>query len=238
MILSVHIPKTGGVSVRNILKQQYGPGFVLHYWEITDAWGRVLPEVPPTAECVHGHFQTDQLTGKFPDAKLITWVRDPVERVVSSYYHRLREPDWQHPVCQELHTRKLSLTEYAALPLVRNEMTRFFGSKQPEDFLFIGLMEQFELSLAAMTGVLGLQTAAIRQDNANPLKKAANYELEIAVRREIWRLNEQDVNLYARCREHWRNLLGRMGYLKALSCAGLIATQLARGDTDYLSLIA
>jgi len=71
----------------------------------------------------------NQLTDLFPHAELITWVRDPVERVISSYHHRLRDPDPQHPVCHELHDRKLSLTQYASLPLVRNEMTRYFGSK-------------------------------------------------------------------------------------------------------------
>ena len=237
MILSVHIPKTGGVSVRNVLKEQYGPGFVLHYWQITDAWGRVLPEVPESAQCVHGHFQTDQLTGKFPDAKLITWVRDPVERVVSSYCHRLRDPDPQHPVCQELHARKLSLVEYAALPMVRNEMTHFFGSKQPQDFSFIGLMEHFEASLDCMNKVLGCPGAQVRRDNVNPEKKSENYELDPSIRYEIEQLNESDVSLYARCREHWQNLLGRLGCMKLLSAAGFLLAQLGSDDIDYLSMM-
>ncbi len=237
MILSIHIPKTGGVSVRNVLKEHYGEGFVLHYWQVTDAFGQPLAEVPATAQCVHGHFQTDQLTGKFPNAKLITWVRDPVERVVSSYYHRLRAHDWQHPVCQELHAKKLSVGEYAALPEVRNEMSHFFGSKQPEDFHFIGLMEEFDVSFACMTKILGLPPAAARRDNVNPEKKSANYELDCSVRRAILQLNEQDVNLYARCREHWKNMVGRLGYLKVLSAAGFILTQIGSNDADYLSML-
>ena len=46
MLLSVHIPKTGGVSFRNILKVYYAAGYAQCYWEITDAWGRVQAEVP------------------------------------------------------------------------------------------------------------------------------------------------------------------------------------------------
>ncbi len=201
MILSVHIPKTGGVSIRNLLKEHFGPGFVTYYWTLTDAWGRNVPEVPPTATCLHGHFQTDEFTRYFPQARLITWVRDPVERVVSSYFYRLRDPDWKHPVCRDLHEHKLSLAEYAALPLVRNEMAHFFGSKQPEDFSFIGLMEDFARSLALMEKLLGMAPCPIRHDNRNPEKTASYYELDRDLRRKILALNERDAELYARCRE-------------------------------------
>lgn len=204
MILSVHIPKTAGVSVRNILKEHYGPGFVLHYWQITDAWGRVLEQVPDNAACVHGHYHTDALTGRFPSATLITWVRDPVDRVVSSYFHRLRDPDWQHPVCVELHEKKLSLVQYAALPLVRNEMTRYFGSKQPGDFAFIGIVEDFERSLVVMKQVLGMPDIPARRDNVNPDKPAGGYVLGAQIREEIAAHNAEDVSLYAQCMRLWR----------------------------------
>lgn len=207
--LSIHIPKTAGVSIRNILKEHFGPGFVLYYWQITDAWGQVLSEVPAEATCVHGHYQTDQLTGVFPEARLITWVRDPVERVVSSYYHRLRDPDPQHPVCRELHSKKLSVIEYAALPLVRNEMTHFFGSKKPGDFYFIGIVEEFDRSLVAMARLLDIAEAPLRRDNFNPEKPAGRYDLDAAIRREIWGANEQDADLYADCVRLWNRAMER-----------------------------
>lgn len=210
MILSIHIPKTAGVSIRNILKEHYGPGFVLHYWQITDAWGRVVEKIPAGAKCVHGHYQTDQLTGLFPKARLITWVRNPVERVVSSYYHRLRDPDWKHPVCQELHQKKLSLAEYAALPLVRNEMTRFFGSKKPEDFHFIGLVEEFEESLVQMKQILGISGASPRRDNVNPGKKTDRYKLAPEAHQAIQQMNELDVSLYDVCVQKWSQT-GKVG---------------------------
>ena len=184
--LSIHIPKTAGVSIRNIPKEHFGPGFVLYYWQITDAWGQVLAEVPSDATCVHGHYQADQLANTFPDSALITWVRDPAERVVSSYYHRLRDPDWQHPVCEELHRRKLSLTGYAALPLVRNEMSHFFGSKLPEDFFFIGIVEEFDRSLARMAQMLGITAAPLRRGNLNPENRPAATNSTRGFARRFW----------------------------------------------------
>ena len=198
MILSLHIPKTAGVSIRNVLKEHYGPGFVLWYWQITDAWGQVCADVPGGATCVHGHFRAEQLSARFPAARLMTWVRDPVERVVSSYYHRRRDPDWQHPVCQELHRRNLTLLQYAALPAVRNEMCNFVGGKQAEEFFFIGVVEEFELSFARMCGLLGMPPVAARHDNANPARQEPRYDLEPGVRQELAELNSDDVALYAR----------------------------------------
>jgi hypothetical protein len=148
---------------------------------------------------VHGHYQTDALTGRFPAARLITWVREPVERVASSYYHRLREPDWQHPVCHELHTKKLSLAAYSALPLVRNEMTRFFGSKSPADFAFIGLVERYDESFRQLGALLGLRPVPPRRDNVNPDKATPEYAIDPGIRREIEQLNEEDVILYQKC---------------------------------------
>lgn len=217
MFLSLHIPKTGGVSLRNILKEHFGPDFYLSYWEVTDAYGRIITEVPATARCVHGHFQADQLADRFPHARLITWVRDPVERVVSSYYHRLRDPDWRHPVCLELHARKLTLLDYAALPLVRNEMTHFFGRRQPADFSFIGVLDEFHASMVHLTTLLGMPTVPFRHDNFNPQKKSDKYDLDLPTREAISALNEKDQVLYQEC-------LRRSAKLRSLSKLNLAAS--------------
>ena len=42
MILSIHIPKTAGVRFRDLLRERFGAGLILHYYHITDAAGRVL----------------------------------------------------------------------------------------------------------------------------------------------------------------------------------------------------
>jgi hypothetical protein len=196
MILSVHIPKTAGVSFRRILADLYQEDILLKYWQMTDAYGQVVSHVPNHVRCIHGHFHPEALLPEFPDAKLVTWVRDPVERVISSYYHRLRGPDWLHPVDRELHAKKLSLVEFAALDLMRNEMARFFGGKQPKDFAFIGQTEKFESSLDDFLRQFGFGQVPAPRENCNPLRTAERYEVDYKTREEIAALNEQDLLIY------------------------------------------
>ncbi len=203
MIISVHIPKTAGVSFRLMLAQLFGEGFVQHYWEITDAQGRVLHDIPANATCVHGHFVAQVVADRYPGAPLITWVRDPVERVVSSYHHRLRNPDWRHPVCVELHRMKLSVEQYAEIELVRNEMARFMGTKRPEDFAFIGLVEEIDASMGRFFEQFGLPRVDVPRENVNPERRAWRYELSESTRRRILELNARDAAIYEACRERW-----------------------------------
>lgn len=196
MTLSVHIPKTAGVSFRKILAQLYQEDFMLKYWQMTDAHGQVVTSIPANVRCIHGHYSPDTLLPLYPKARLITWVRDPVERVVSSYFHRLREPDWQHPVTRELHEKKLGLVEFASLELMRNEMARYIGARRIEDFAFIGQMEAFEDSLACFCREFGFSPTAVPRENCNPERRASRYPIDAATRSKIAALNERDFEIY------------------------------------------
>jgi hypothetical protein len=196
MLLSIHIPKTAGVSFRRILAQLYQEDFLLKYWQMTDARGQVVSTVPLNVRCIHGHFSPESMLQAYPQAKLITWVRDPVERVISSYYHRLRDPDWQHPVTRELHEKKLSLVEFAALDLMRTEMSRYLGTRQPKDFAFIGRTECFETSLARFLQMYNFNQVPVPRENCNPQRTSAYYPVAASVRGKIAALNERDVAVY------------------------------------------
>lgn len=196
MLLSVHIPKTAGVSFRRILAQLFEEDIVLKYWQMTDARGRVISEIAANVRCIHGHFPTDELLPKFPAAKLVTWVRDPVERVISSYHHRLRDPDWAHPVTRELHEKKLSLVDFARIEMMRNEMTRYIGTRQLKEFAFIGVTENFDASLAQFLRMFGFDRVPIPRENCNPLRTTERYEVDRRTRDAIAALNEQDMALY------------------------------------------
>lgn len=201
MILSVHIPKTGGISFRNIIKEHFADKYAQCYWEITDAWGRVHPTVPPWVECLHGHFALTQFEPLFPDANCITWVRDPVERVISSYFHRLREPDPRNWITCKVHQERLTLAEFVEIPEVQNEMAHFLGARGPQDFDFVGVMEDFDSSLREFCTQFGLPCQSARRDNVNPTRAGAEYAIAPELRRRIKMLNFRDGEIYRRSLE-------------------------------------
>ncbi|MDB6094194.1 MAG: hypothetical protein JWM32_1756 [Verrucomicrobia bacterium] len=196
MVLSIHIPKTGGASFRRILADFFQEDFLLKYWQMTDAHGQAVAAVPSNIRCIHGHFVPDELLPQFPNAELITWVREPVERIISSYFHRRRDPDWQNPITREMHEKNLSLIEFASLDLMRNEMSRYLGTRRPSDFAFVGCSDQFETSISRFRTQFGLRDVSTPRENCNPDRHTDRYPIDSEIRRKIAALNERDVSLY------------------------------------------
>jgi len=208
VLLSLHIPKTGGVSFRQMLATLFGEAYCQTYWEITDAHGQVLADFPPSVRCIHGHFYAEKLRRRFPGAALVSWVREPVERVASFYYYWQREPDWKNPLCRALHEHDWTLRDFAARDETRNEMSRYFGCVAPEDFAFIGLTERFPESMRLFVQLFHLTAVPAARANANPARSDDTYSLPEDLRSEIAALNAEDCALYRECarlfEERWQ----------------------------------
>jgi len=199
VILSMHIPLAEAPGFRQLLADIFGEGFFLHYHTITNCRGQVVPDYREDVRCIHGHFIAANLRQSFPQARLITWVREPVRRVVAQYHYWQREPDWDNPVCQALHRQRWSLVEFARQGPMRDKLCHYFGDLQPADFTFIGVLEAFPRSVDLLRHRLAL-TAVPRVDafRATELREAAP-EASAAEMEAIAECNERDAHLYAEC---------------------------------------
>lgn len=131
------------------------------------------------------------------DCELITWLRDPVERVVSNYHHFLRSPDMRDDCCRALHERRLSLLQFAELDWMRNEATRYLAGKPLDAFAFVGIAERFEESLQRLGHRFSWSGQVLaRRDNTNPARLTDRYELTTAERECIAALNADDQVMY------------------------------------------
>lgn len=88
-LISIHIPKCGGISFREILEKWFGADLYFHYF---DEINNKMPEkhrLQP-GMCIHGHFNMRRNFGiehYYPGAdQFITFLRDPFEIVVSRYF--------------------------------------------------------------------------------------------------------------------------------------------------------
>ena len=208
MLISVHIPKTAGTAFRTILSAHFGERLYLDYAERPLApgfrWRRLKQRLKPehvaagfeTAyDCVHGHFVAGKYDAPDRPVRCIAWLRDPVERTISHYSYWKRVPDLRNPDCRMLIERNLSIEAFAALPRMRNVMTRFLGGKKPEDFFFLGTVETMTESLARFNRLTGISVDAMPVDNRGE-DGAPHEDLSVSARQTIDRLNRRDRMFY------------------------------------------
>jgi len=118
---------------------------------------------------MHGHFLRDAFDSVVPRPRFMTWVRHPVDRVVSNYYHGLRSPDLRDDCCRRLHKEKLSLRAFAELDWMQNLATRYLAGKAIEAFDFVGIAERSDESRPLLGRAFGWATPPCGpRENTNP----------------------------------------------------------------------
>jgi hypothetical protein len=205
-LVSIHIPKTAGTSFRNILKAVYGDKNVARF-DISMRGVVRLNEQAfekdrlPSFKVLHGHFSYEAIVSRYKlpeEVPLITWVRDPVQRVISNYlYLESRLIDILQEEKHDLHIlekMQRSLVEYARVEINRNRQSKFLKGASLDRFFFIGITENFERDLRFLGEKLkwDKQPELLHHNitETNP-RKFSQEELD-----EIRSLNMEDVKLY------------------------------------------
>jgi hypothetical protein len=208
MIIVTHIPKTGGSSFLQYLRQVYGWRLHLDYrhrrpdrlpW-LARLLGLCLGRrggVPAGTACVIGHFRADKYDPFFPKARHAIWLRDPIERVVSNYYYFLRHPDPNHRLSKAVNRDRVSLEEYASQRAVCQRQVYQLAGKPLSAFAFVGITEHYAASVQLFSRIFGCpEPAAVPQFNQNPEKQGGRYALPPALRERLHALTERDDQLY------------------------------------------
>lgn len=197
MIVSVHVPKSAGTSFRHVLDAIYGPAAWYNYGTIFTRDQARAELVPPGTRLIHGHFMGDSFDDLFPERELITWVRDPVERVVSNYYHFLRAPDMRDDTCRAVHEQKLGLRAFADLDWMQNLTSRYLAHKPVADFKFVGIAERFAESLEQYSAAFGFRRdLQFPRVNTNPDRQTDHYPLAPEDHAYIAERNAADLDWY------------------------------------------
>ncbi len=162
MLISVHMPKTAGLSFRATLEEHFGERFshdyvdypLAHPPEERHRMALSSPTVDFQAlegiDCIHGHFlpvKYEPLAEVRP-CKFVTWLREPVARLVSHYQYWHRSYDPSSSRTSQLHRRMVeenwSLEQFCLAPELRNIYSEFLWAFPLQQFDFIGITEEFE----------------------------------------------------------------------------------------------
>ena len=212
-LISIHIPKTGGQSFYHVLQQVYGDRLSMYYRRrdydaIMKEHRRFEDSLAPQLKVLHGHLYYKELKRlhKHTKAKVICWMRDPVERVVSNYHYFKQRLDQSDADPENAHRRDETLLQYAGRRDARNRMHKFLKGLPLEDFYFIGLLEDYEADVKRLGRLLGWGKVELPHVNKAESPKP---ELDEATLKKLRRWNRRDIKLY----EEVRRLKGYEGWV-------------------------
>ena len=214
LLVSLHMPKTAGTSFVDALRQAYGEGLRTEYQDMPMQTrrgvreARALSTIPrrllmawdPRVRAIHGHVLpvVYQLASLRRQTRYVTWLRDPVQRVVSHYHYWLRDYDGADPR-QRLRNRVLreswSLERFCLGPEMRNVYHCYLWCFDPNAFSFIGLTERYTDDLRLLLGEASAAAASKRIRLANP-DRGERYVLAPGLERRIRAHHAADVRLY------------------------------------------
>ena len=219
MLVSIHMPKTAGTSFRGSLEEHFGDRFrhdyqdypLAHSPQARRQQARDRGEAARATDfagvdCVHGHFlplKYLQLAERLP-CTFVTWLREPVARLVSHYHYWLRAYDGNSPLVSPLHRRVVeegwTLQQFCLAPELRDVYSEFLWGFPLDRLDFVGITEFFPEDLRYFSReILGnkvrAQTLNRRPPGAGPGSEALLGDLD---RPRIEAYHARDVALYRR----------------------------------------
>lgn len=207
MICLAHIPKTGGTTFRNILINNFS-------WRHIDFPNEPKNDIRPSdfplnsklinhIQSLSGHRlrYSDEIQALFPEYKFVVFLREPISRIISLFFHiqRYEQPNLQFGQWVD---------ENYATPLLSNTQTRFIAGEPDVDkakgiltekFFFAGSMEQFDHSLLLLQRMLGnaFDVRYVRKNTAKRHKKEILHdEKNKTALQRLHKHNEKDRELY------------------------------------------
>jgi hypothetical protein len=225
IIIFLHIPKAGGSTMSKILAQQYSRAETL----TLDDRERQIAQLKALPAAQRGQYRLIQghlffgLHRFIPLASTyITFLRRPVERVLSFYYYARTTPD--HYLYPLVTTERLNLETLLAREVtleLRNGQTRLLAGDEWEDpqrvvtraalelakanlrthFRVVGLLEEFDASLLLLCRAFGWHLPFYVKENVTKERPDETF-LDAETRELIEEANRLDLELY----EYARNL--------------------------------
>jgi len=219
MLIHLHIPKTGGTSVRHLLAANYGSGFYGFLPVVrADSFWTVNQKEQSKFTCLSGHLAYGMTSSfSWPVEYLVT-LRDPVERLLSLYHYRWIKDAARRTEEERLQTLEdfLSSTEWACND---NDQTRHLagmachgsnlrqGSRSVDskdldlaienlqNCKWIGITEHLQQDINRIADQLGWRVRELGHSLSQPVRTHAA-DLSPALRRQIEDSQCYDYELY------------------------------------------
>lgn len=205
LYVSLHIPKTGGSSFRQILEQRFGDRLQRAYNK-SEGWPTVL-----SPACIHGHgiFESfADVIAAHENVRWMTFLRDPLRSAISQYFFTKRHSVQASGVTSQdrgLETW-LTHTEPFRWPdppgYNHNRYGNWFEQRPLAKYDFVGLTEQFDDSLVLLYHQFQWEPLYYASENVGGYDPPGLSDDVITRFRE---LNADDYTIYAQAVERFES---------------------------------
>jgi len=157
-------------------------------------------------QCIHGHFLAQRYLEIFPIADYITWLRDPVQRVISQYYYQKQSLDPNNEINTAVYHGQMGIREFANLEGNQNLQSLYLSGMALEDFAFIGLCEEFELGIRAVYKMMNINcdVPRIKKSNRTRIKP---FHIDSETIASIRQANQEDMALYESGKRYFHSII-------------------------------
>jgi len=210
-LVSLHLPKTAGTSFGSSLRDHFGDTLLEDYGDEGISKSRTERNLSALLSgvrigrqgldeinCVHGHFLPlkYRLLARRQDLEFVTWMRDPIDRMVSHFnfwqetYDRETSAQHHRVVVEEGWTLK----QFCCSPKFRNIYSQYLWGFPLQRFAFIGITEHYEEDLEYFSGRFLSDSLWHQRLNATTSETASPIDAEFRLKLEAF--HHKDMSLY------------------------------------------
>ncbi len=213
MLVSVHLPKTGGSSLLASIEGAYGSSLLLDNDDRpintpplkrkTAAISHCMKNTSRDFEavcCIHGHFMPLKYLFllRSVDVQFVAWLRDPIERLASHYFYWLKnyDPHTAGALRRRVVEEGWPLERFCLAPELRNFYSQFFWGFPIRCFDFVGITEYYDADFAYFSHKYLGTELPVKSKNINENKPVGSYFENGELRRKLESYHSKDITLY------------------------------------------